>query len=453
MDRHILLLHIGTPKTGSTALQLFLYENAEILKNYGWCYPDFRKIISPNLANFTGYASNGSPLYRSEREIEPKSEGWRLLWNHLKSKLEKYNVILSAEEIFTWNPEELIEEVKKEYGYLKVIVYLRRQDLFTESGWNEDIKGLCYTKRFSDSSEDWIKPNYYLNPLSKIRELVGEENLIVRPYEKVQYRGDKNNIFSDFLYAIGIEPVWNDFRETGKVNERLYGNYLEMKRVFNTLKDMNPDIPIEKYGKYFQWLSRSMPDDKKKVGGYFSSKEDRENYLKKFEEENRIIAQQFVHNDEGILFYDENMDIPYIAQPSASELEEDIIKLFGMVLCTEMEQLKQKIDCQNQYSKKLAEGFINRLKGDRKIAYFGAGYQCERLLSEYGLKVEVIIDNDKKKAGKEIHNISVSLPGEIFNWKDLFIIITCVDADEIVNQIESLGVSKEDYLLAKEFLY
>lgn len=37
-----LVFHIGMPKTGSTAIQRFLYENDNALKQYGWLYPDLR---------------------------------------------------------------------------------------------------------------------------------------------------------------------------------------------------------------------------------------------------------------------------------------------------------------------------------------------------------------------------------------------------------------------------
>lgn len=36
---NILLIHIGMPKTGTTALQNFLLVNNDKLEKYGWCYP------------------------------------------------------------------------------------------------------------------------------------------------------------------------------------------------------------------------------------------------------------------------------------------------------------------------------------------------------------------------------------------------------------------------------
>lgn len=41
--KNTLLLHIGTPKTGTTALQKFLSENSEELKKQGWDFPDMLK--------------------------------------------------------------------------------------------------------------------------------------------------------------------------------------------------------------------------------------------------------------------------------------------------------------------------------------------------------------------------------------------------------------------------
>ena len=35
------IFHIGLPKTGTTAIQFLLYENASVLKEYGFFYPDF----------------------------------------------------------------------------------------------------------------------------------------------------------------------------------------------------------------------------------------------------------------------------------------------------------------------------------------------------------------------------------------------------------------------------
>ena len=35
------ILHIGTNKTGTTAIQSFLYNNSQQIRNLGFSYPDF----------------------------------------------------------------------------------------------------------------------------------------------------------------------------------------------------------------------------------------------------------------------------------------------------------------------------------------------------------------------------------------------------------------------------
>ena len=38
-----LVLHIGMPKTGTTALQAMMFDNGEVLNEYGYCYLRFQK--------------------------------------------------------------------------------------------------------------------------------------------------------------------------------------------------------------------------------------------------------------------------------------------------------------------------------------------------------------------------------------------------------------------------
>lgn len=43
--KNTLILHIGTPKTGTTAIQKFLYDNQTLLKEKGFFYPEIQKIM------------------------------------------------------------------------------------------------------------------------------------------------------------------------------------------------------------------------------------------------------------------------------------------------------------------------------------------------------------------------------------------------------------------------
>ena len=50
---HTLVIHIGMPKTGSTALQYFLYLNRDKLERHGWCYP----LLAEELSDVNGASS------------------------------------------------------------------------------------------------------------------------------------------------------------------------------------------------------------------------------------------------------------------------------------------------------------------------------------------------------------------------------------------------------------
>ena len=61
---HTLLIHIGISKTGTSALQTFLYENMEKLEEYGWRYPDLNKELFGLQFLTFGKEINGSVFYK-----------------------------------------------------------------------------------------------------------------------------------------------------------------------------------------------------------------------------------------------------------------------------------------------------------------------------------------------------------------------------------------------------
>ena len=441
MEEHILLLHIGMPKTGTTALQKFLYNNAQELKKYGWCYP--------GMAEKNGRCFYSPVIYEERTEIietnvdtwswvemlDVQSRNWIQLWISLKRELEKYNVILSAEEMFMCDTERLLREVKREYSNVKVIVYLRRQDLYLESFWNQSVKGEMFEDRnFKDSIEG--KTVHYLDKLNGISKIVGKDNLIVRAYEKRFFKGTRGDLFSDFFDAIGLEPDWPQFQNVNKVNNRLSGNYTEIKRICNSLRRVTSKLPFSHYCKYFVQMSESLPKENIK-GGYFT-KEERREILEKYSQENKIIAEEFAYNGDGDFFGDGDMDMPLDFE-EVSQFEEDMIRSFAMMLFSEIKMYQ--------------ENLINMQKRKRKLAFFGAGANCRLLLHTYDLDVALLIDNDTAKAGMEYKGIPIVMPKDVEDWNSYLIVVTGMNTDEIEKQLESLGLSKwENFLLAREVL-
>ncbi|MGQ8873601.1 HAD-IA family hydrolase [Paenibacillus sp. TSA_86.1] len=92
--------------------------------------------------------------------------------------------------------------------------------------------------------------------------------------------------------------------------------------------------------------------------------------------------------------------------------------------------------------------FIDSMRVSRKLAYFGGGKIGREILAQYSdLPVKFFLDNDRENSGKNIEGIEIKHPGEIENWKDIYIIITTYRSSEIEKQLKDLGLQKySDYI-------
>ena len=440
-----LVLHIGTPKTGTTALQFFLYENSEELKKLGWSYPNLCKGIaemdSQTYTENVVYEANCRFLFPIKEKFSDPNSIRGKAWELIKKELENYNVILS-EEAFYYSQKEMVEvlkDLKSLYDNVKVVIYLRRQDKYVESLWNHEVK---WNSFFCEEFSTWIQrieSVQYLSRLHMISEIVGKENLIVRIYEKEQFLGETHSIASDFLYSLGIEPDWTKFNKVKTVNKRLYGNNLEIKRIFNKMLDKteHPAI-LEQYRWFFLNVSNFGNNSEKVQDSYFSA-EERADYLKSFEKDNITIAKEYLNREDGKLFLDEKVDYPstYI---KATPLEEEIIRTFVYLT--------------NNRDK---QSLLLQIIGDRKLAYFGAGAKCYDLLKMMmHLRADIIVDNSKDKEGTYkmagYYKVPVVHTSSIEDWSQYFVVVTCMNTDEIEKQLSELGLQKgRDFVLAKEW--
>lgn len=138
------LFHVGMPKCATTTIQSFLTERVEWLEEQGLCYkrhPDDPTENQGNAAQLAEYAMNG-PRARVAEHLDffLRSEG---------------NVLLSSEMLFglgRGNGFETIQQEVLRRGFdLRVIVYLKRQDLWIESDYKQHVKdGNLWDGEFAD---------------------------------------------------------------------------------------------------------------------------------------------------------------------------------------------------------------------------------------------------------------------------------------------------------------
>jgi hypothetical protein len=231
------LLHIGAPKTGSTALQKFLACNRDALTRLGWEYPDvsLRGFGHHDLAFLVGggYPEWALPQERTYDE---------LLRDLTSSVAERPRIIMSSENFYLFpNPQgvaRMLGQAKFPHETVKVVVYVRRQDDALVSWYNQVVKAQGYTGTIDDCIAENRELWDYAPRLEAWSEVFGRDNLIVRPYQtKDLVEGD---ILRDFLQLTGLSPEAFDYPEE-TVNTRINGDVLEFQRLVNRLPLAAPE--------------------------------------------------------------------------------------------------------------------------------------------------------------------------------------------------------------------
>lgn len=326
-------LHIGTAKTGTTAIQRFLPMNREILNRNGYEYPEM-PFHFPRI----GHGRNAHFL--SLHELYADKEKWADRWDRgfevVKEALKYDRVIMSDEILWAMHVREgyldrMVEGFRKIGADLKIVVYLRRQDEMAESHWNQMVKGKPkLTQGFTEFVTKGVYATFpldYGKGLDTIASYVGKENMIVRPYEKRQFV--KGSLFADFLDAVGLELTDEYEFPEHVVNTRLPENVVEIKRLINEVDSYrDKDVP-----NYFREVIRQayglemMKDVPEHKTGRFSD-EERRRYMNHFEEGNVYVAREYLHRASGVLFSE---SLGGLAQwkPDGWEMMKDVVRVLA----------------------------------------------------------------------------------------------------------------------------
>ena len=448
MKKNELIFHIGTPKTGTTSLQEFFVSSPDMLEKMGYYYPNFG---NKNVPNVNGYYFVNYPSKQNMKEHSSKQ--WEKLWQTIDFYLEKGNVIISN-ELF-WN-----NSVKEVYRYavdrgmnVKIVVYLRRQDLYLEAYYNQCIK----SGYESDTFQSWLEKSayqkdssnaHYLKELMQLEEIVGRENMMIRVFEKEQMHLEKLDIINDFMRT--IIPEFGEQISMNRSNERLSPDVNELKRIFNSVVTFGRSAANrDDYQQLFLQLSDVYQDSNvDKRAGYMTEKE-RRSLMQLYNEENQEIARRYLNRENGILFYDNNYDIPLV-QINMTPGEQLITKYISMIYV----QLNQKINLLAENKLVCSEllNVVKKARGERKIALFGAGFRCGFYLNMMYEDVDIIIDNDSAKWGTRIDGIKVCSSDEIQDWSQYLVIITVLSTATIEEQLQRLGLRRDvDYLIGNEY--
>ena len=283
--------HIGQTKTATTTLQAFFSDNRNWLGEHGICYP----LCPP-----------GHPIQSQHRFLVEPLAGLHApypdrlpAWEYVRTQIEQtsHTKVLISEEVF-WHlferrPDEkvsILEWVREKFQphEVKVICYLRRQDKWIESWFNQLTKtDVNHYSRMSYAdfilayeNQGMLDYNVAIDPWARA---FGEKNLIVRSFEKSQFiNGD---IIQDFLSILGIQDLTNTTRPQDQ-QVSLANSACEISNIFNSTpraRDFKPK---------FMDIVRAF-DDGVKDRRRFTPREIVVALLKTYENSNERLAQRF----------------------------------------------------------------------------------------------------------------------------------------------------------------
>lgn len=368
-----LYLHIGTPKTATTAIQRFCQDNQNVLNGYGYCYPEF----AYRYKNI-GIWRNGHFLVGERRDNEGKrdfvqenaifEEGFQEIYR----LFEQYdNLILSDEGIWHHGTkkgssflEKLQKELEKDKFAIKIIVYLRRQDDFLYSWWNQQIKeGMNSFSKLTwermVTERPFIRLDYY-GVLKQFADVVGKDNIIIRRFDQKKFFG--GSIYADFLNVIGLQYSDEYQILTKTQNISLSKNDNEIKRILNELPELDTKSN-QVFRTVLQDCSKSVPDDRRI--NMFSEKE-MEEFLLEYEEQNRRVAREYLGTEEEL--FDKECRVQGKWCSDNPEMMESVIRFVGRLaiyninenekLRKENAELKKMIKAKNSRVKNMVKSFL-----------------------------------------------------------------------------------------------
>lgn len=203
-----LIVHIGSPKTGTTSIQEILNENRDDLQSHGIIYPvDHIEASGSMLRQVNGAIL--MPQYFDDQRLRSLFHSWFSLGPH---------VLLSDEVLFLDRNCESLKQLRNDSVGVAIICYLRDAASYTTSIWAE-------LNRFENGTvvsdfEGFLKQNTYMRSILALLDLIydrPEFEFYARPYPGLTTDYD---VVADFLSVLGVN-LGIDARSTSRTNVSL----------------------------------------------------------------------------------------------------------------------------------------------------------------------------------------------------------------------------------------
>lgn len=292
-----LFIHIGTNKTGTSAIQHFLNKERKALAGHGLCYP------STGCAGDAHYQISRILGFDHGQQPAPEDERKAML-ARFKSELETSRCekcVISSENFVLPKKVELVREFFDDFA-CKIIVYFRRHDHWWFSAYSQAVK-MVVQPPWQRGFQGFLKFNRKQNPqfgnyralLDRWDKTFGRENIIVRPYEREQNQPD---IIADFLSSIGFADLNSHFSEGDvcQINKSLDPRSIFLLETFQRMQidaDTRQSLIDYVIGRANPVIDQpALPPETRRA----LADENRQLY--------QYIAQTYMNRPDGILFFE-----------------------------------------------------------------------------------------------------------------------------------------------------
>jgi hypothetical protein len=338
-------IHIGTGKTGTSAIQGFLNKyRSQLIKRSSCLYPNLG--VPEVLDYFSGHCPSHCEFFGCKDDGFVDAQIKKLIVRANRKKIQK--IILSCEGLSVWPKfAHTLYETLSSSPQVRVIiiVYLRRHDHWLESAWKQwGVKD----KRFRDVDHFFSKYHrvipYNFDPLELLETWEGEfgsENIIVRPYEKEQLTG---GVIIDFLNQTGIDHTkikgYDPERDKYHVNVGFNRDIIEIFYLNkNFYQDINDNRLINLFSKYLTDTYKKAPFEDYSI----FSPQQRLDILARYQPQYEAIAKKYLGRSDGRLFYEPLPDPSEPWEPYEGLTVEKVVPIFAEILFNMNQHYKKRL--------------------------------------------------------------------------------------------------------------
>lgn len=209
-------VHIGTPKTGTTSIQTFMAKNDENWLKKGFVYARSIREWGEQHWALTTLVCVCCLEEKNKRQKLFCEKRIKKLRQEIRGNKDK--IFIFSTEGLTWEldltqikPVKVLKDLLHSLGFndIKIILYLRNQADLMVSVSSENIKSHQPFYAANTSPSEYPKtPRMFdfKNIIQKYGEVFGRENLIVRLFDKNEFK--EGDLLKDFVDAIGLK--WDD---------------------------------------------------------------------------------------------------------------------------------------------------------------------------------------------------------------------------------------------------